>query len=198
VTTRRLDRRGILRVAGVGGLGLVAAGGRIPLARAAGPNEQELAYANFAIAAELLMQDFYAKALAARIGGPSALGTFTRAAFNEKEHATAVAALLRDAGQSAPGADDFAFNWPAGTFGTLGAAAKAGMAIETAVTGAYVAATTTLSEPAYRALFASMLASEAAHVSALAGIARGRALGNSFPAALDLEAATDALNLYFG
>ena len=68
-----------------------------PLARA-DASEGELAYANFAIAAEFLMADYYARLLKAGLVHGSANGA-TVARRNEGEHVPALATLLSDAGQ---------------------------------------------------------------------------------------------------
>jgi Ferritin-like domain len=111
---------------------------------------------------------------------------------------SAFATLLTDAGQTGPVADDFAFAWPAKTFRSLGAAAETGAAIEAAVVGAYISAATTISVETYRSLFARALADEAGHLAVLSWVATGKPVGNSFPPALDLEAATTVVGPYLG
>ena len=168
-----------------------------PLARAE-PSEGDLAYANFAIACEYLMADYYARLLKAGVVHGSARNGATVARRNEGEHVTAFAALLADAGQTVPEAGDFAFAWPAGTFRSLGTAARAGAAIESAVLGAYVSAAATISVESYRSLFARALADEARHLALLSWVGTGKPVGNSFPPALDLEQATSVVEPYLG
>lgn len=168
-----------------------------PLARA-DVSESELAYANFAIACEYLMADYYTRLLEARLVHGSARNGATVARRNESEHVAAFAGLLADAGQTVPEADDFSFAWPARTFRSLGPAAEAGAAIESAVLGAYVSAAATISVESYRSLFARALADEARHLAVLSWVATGKPVGNSFPAALDLEEATNVVEPYLG
>jgi hypothetical protein len=188
-----VNRRGFLASAGIA---VALPAGFVRSARAA--SEAELAYANFAIAAEFLMQDFYARALAAKLFAGTAKNGAMHARFNEGEHVKALSTLLTDAGQSVPVADDFAFQWPKETFSSAGTAAKAGIEIEGAAVGAYVSAATAITIPSYRSLFARMLADEGQHLAMLSWLVRGRPVGLSFPSALDLEAASQALEPYLG
>ena len=188
-----MNRRGFLASAGI------AVSLPVGFARSAhAASDAELAYANFAIAAEFLMQDFYARALAAKLFEGTAKNGATHARLNEGEHVKALSTLLTDAGQSVPIAEDFAFQWPKATFHSAGAAAKTGIEIESAAVGAYVSAATTITIQSYRSLFARMLADEGQHLAMLSWLVRGRPVGLSFPPALDLEAATDALGPYLG
>lgn len=180
-----------------GGAAVLVPGVLAPVARAE-PSEGELAYANFAIAAELLMADYYTRLLKAGLVHGSARNGAALAHRNEGEHQQAFARLLVDAGQTVPVAEDFAFTWPRKTFETLGAAAPAGVTIETAVVGVYVSAATAISLEAYRAVFSRALADEARHLAVVSWVASGKPVGNSFPVALDLEEATAMLEPYLG
>jgi hypothetical protein len=162
-----------------------------PLARA-DVSEGELAYANFAIACEYPMADYYARLLEAGLVHGSARNGATVAHRNEGERVAAFATLLAGAGQTAPRADDFAFARPSRTFRSLGAA------IETAALGAYLSAAATISVESYRSLFARELADEARHLAVLSRVATGKPVGNSFPRALGLEEATNVVEPYLG
>jgi len=183
---------------------LVVAGSAVALpvavapAARAGASEGELAYANFAIAAEYLMADYYTRVLEAKLFRGSALEGATRARFNEGEHAQALSTLLSDAGQSVPSAEDFEFAWPKGTFAGLGTAVGVGVRIEGAVVGTFVSAAATISVESYRSLFARALADEAQHLAFLSWVASGKPVGNSFPQPLDLESATNVVGPYLG
>jgi hypothetical protein len=168
-----------------------------PLARA-DVSESDLAYANFAIACEYLMADYYARLLKAGLVHGSVHAGATAAQRNEGEHVVALATLLTDAGQTVPEADDFAFAWPAKTFRSLGTAAETGAKIEAAVLGAYISAAATIAVETYRSLFARTLADEARHLAVLTWVAAGKPVGNSFPAALELEDATNVVEPYLG
>jgi hypothetical protein len=180
-----------------GGAAVVLPATLAPLARA-GASEGELAYANFGIAAEYLMADYYARILDARLLRGSARNGASVARTNEHDHVAAFATLLTDAGQTVPVVEDFEPTWPARTFRTLGAATAAGTKIESAVVGAYLAAATTITVESYRSLFARALADHAQHLAVLSWLSTGKPVAAAFPPALDLEQATTRLEPYLG
>src|SRR5262245_41819616 len=101
-------RRFILSAAGAG---LAVAGLAAP-GSALAATDDELAYASFGQAAELLLQDFYAKAQAAKVVKGEGAKELSRGSLNAGEHQTALAKLLTDAGQTPSLAEDFEFVWP--------------------------------------------------------------------------------------
>jgi len=193
-----MDRRSFVRTAAAGGLTLAGGAVLAPRAAAAPPTDDELAYANFGIAAELLLVDFYRQAAASKLFSGEALAALKRAGFNDAEHATALAKALTDSGQAAPVAEDFTFTWPKGTFASRGAVARLGLKLETALLGVYLAALDATANADLRLAYSRISASEAQHVSVLAGIAEGRPLGLSFPEPLDLEPASAVVGPYLG
>jgi hypothetical protein len=160
--------------------------------------DDELAFANFGQATEFLLEDFYVKATAAKLARGSAARSLARGAFSANEHAGALGKLLTDAGQTAAVKDDFEFVWPQGTFAGAGAAAKAGLKVTQALLGTYISAATTISIPSYRELYASMAANVAQQVGALSAFGGGSVVGVSFPPAVDVETASDAIEAYLG
>jgi hypothetical protein len=118
--------------------------------------------------------------------------------LNAAEHATALAKLLTDAGQTAAVQDDFEFAWPDGTFATKKSASAAGLEITEPLLGVYLSAAKSISIPSYRTLFASMAASLAQQVAALSQQSGGRVVGISFPPPVDVETASDAIEAYLG
>jgi Ferritin-like domain len=180
-----------------GGAAIVFPVSLAPIARA-GASEGEVAYANFAIAAEYLMADYYARILKADLLRGSARNGATVARRNESDHVAALATLLADAGQTIPVADDFEFSWPARTFRSLGDATSAGTKIEAAVVGAYLTAATAITVESYRSLFARALADHAQHLAVLSWVSTGKPVTGAFPAALSLEEATSQLEPYLG
>jgi hypothetical protein len=180
-----------------GGAAAVLPAALAPLARA-GASEGELAYANFAIAAEYLLADYYARILTAGLLHGSARSGATVARRNERDHVAALATLLTDAGQTVPAAEDFEPTWPAGTFRSLRDATDAGTKIESAVVGAYLTAATTITVESYRSLFARALADHARHLAVLSWVSTGKPVASAFPPALDLEQATRRLEPYLG
>jgi hypothetical protein len=180
-----------------GGAAVVLPAALAPLARA-GASEGELAYANFAIAAEYLMADYYFRILKTGLLHGSARNGATVARRNEQDHVAALATLLTDAGQAVPAAEDFEPTWPAKTFRRLGDATEAGATIEAAVVGAYLTAATAITLESYRSLFARALADHAQHLAVLSWVSTGKPVATAFPPALDLEQATSRLEPYLG
>src|SRR6478735_7842298 len=105
-------RRFILSAAGAG---LTVAGLTAPTSALAATDD-ELAYASFGQATELLLQDFYARAQAAKVVRGAGANELAHGAFSAGEHQAALAQLLTDAGQTAALAEDFEFAWPEGGF----------------------------------------------------------------------------------
>ena len=96
-----------------------------------------------------------------------------------------------------PVEEDFAFEWPARTFRTTESVVTTGLGLLRALLGAYQTAAATATEPTYRVLYASLAASIGQQIGALATLAP-RAGVESFPAALELEAASNALDRFLG
>ena len=188
---------GARRRALVGALALLAASGLASVARGAAP-ESDYAYAQFGVGAEYLLADFYGQAVASKKFNGVELAALRRARFNAGEHLAALTTILSDGSQPVAAAADFSFTYPKGTFASRRSIAKAGLAIEQAVLGAYLSATLSVSVPAFREVFTREVASTAEHVSVFSRIATGRPVGNSFPDTLTLEAASEALDPYFG
>jgi hypothetical protein len=192
-----MNRRSLLLAAAGAGLtasGLVAP----PGLAAASATDDELAFASFGQAAELLLADFYTRATAAKIATGTAAGDLAHGVLSATEHAAALAQLLTDAGQTAAVAEDFEFAWPDGTFATRRAAARAGLEIARPLLGVYLAAAIGVSIASYRTLFTTMAANIAQQVAALSRLSGRRMVGVSFPPAVDVETASDAIEAYLG
>ncbi len=119
-----ISRRRFLSSAASGAAVLLGGGVLAPPAAAA--TDEELAFANFGAATELLLKDFYAQVGEAKLFGGALRRAFARGGFASTEHAAALAALLTGAGQTAPLEEDFEFVWPRGTFAARKPAATAG------------------------------------------------------------------------
>jgi hypothetical protein len=165
---------------------------------AATATDDELAFASFGQAAELLLADFYARTAAARIVTGAAGADLAHGSLSATEHAAALAKLLTDVGQAAAVAEDFEFAWPDGTFASRRAAGRTGLAIARPLLGVYVGAAIGVSIVSYRTLFTTMAANVAQQVAALSRLSGGRMVGISFPPALDIESASDAIEAYLG
>jgi hypothetical protein len=193
---RPMNRRRFLISAASSGAALAGAGALA--APAAAATDDELAFANFGAAAELLLKDFYVKTREAKLFGGQLDKAFARGQFAAGEHVTALSAVLTDSAQTAPLAEDFEFAWPEDTFKTRKAAASAGLTVVEALLGAYLTAAATSPTLSLRVLFASLAANLGEQLSTLS-LARGRpAIGNSFPVAFDLEAASLAVEAFLG
>jgi hypothetical protein len=181
-------------------LGSVGAAGLAAQAQAAsGPlADLDLALARLLVAVELLTIDFYATALGSKHVAPGDIRLIRRAAFNEGEHLTAVSQILSGAGQAASTADDFDFTYPKGSFDSRRTIARLGTALETLALGAYLGAVDSFAAGDLKTTAARIAACEAEHLSAFSRIAYGRPIGVSFPAPLDYERASAAIDPFLG
>jgi len=192
-----MNRRRLLLSAA--GAGLAVSGISAPRGfAAASATDDELAFASFGQAAELLLADFYARAAAAKIATGATARDLAHGALSAVEHADALSKLLIDAGQTAAAAEDFAFAWPDGTFATTPAAGRTGLEIARPLLGVYLGAAIGVSIASYRTLFATMAANVAQQVAALSRLSGGRMIGISFPPAVDVETASNAIEAYLG
>jgi hypothetical protein len=185
-------RRLLIAAAGAAGIG-AASSPWSPSALAA--TDDDLAHANFGIASSYLLADFYGRALQAGRLGPAARPTLRQGRTASNLQARALTDLLTGAGDTPATAEDFSFEWPTTALATAAATRRTGLTVLRAVQGAYQSAAATLSETSYRVLFASLAASVAAQAGALAPPGAG---AEAFPVALDLEAASAALEAYLG
>jgi len=192
-----MNRRSLLLSAA--GAGLAVSGLAAPRGLAtASATDDELAFASFGQAAELLLADFYARTAAARIVTGAAGRDLAHGALSAAEHAAALAKLLADAGQAPAVAEDFEFAWPDGTFATRLATGRTGLAIARPLLGVYVGAAIGVSIASYRTLFTTMAANVAQQVAALSRLSGGRMVGISFPPAVDIETASNTIEAYLG
>jgi ferritin-like protein len=187
---RAVDRRRFLFATATG---LLAASVGARSATAA--TDDDLAYANFGLASSYLLADFYGRALQSGRLGSAVRPTLRRGRSVSTLQARALTDLLTGAGDTPATADDFTFEWPAGSFATAATTRRTGLTVLDAVLGAYQTASATLSESSYRVLFASLAASVAEQAGAFAPSGTGV---EPFPTALDLEAASAALEAYLG
>ena len=187
-----LSRRQLLTVA-ASGAALVA----LPARPASAATDDDLAYANLAVSAELLLADLYEKALPveALTGSErAALRSGRRAALR---HTRALAGLLTNAGQDAPSAEDFDFQWPETAFATPAAVASTARVVLRTMLGVYQTAVVAVAEESHRILYASLAASAGQQLGALTALAASGVV-EPFPVALDLERASANLEPYLG
>jgi hypothetical protein len=187
----RLSRRSLLGVA-AGGLALASVGVRP--ARAA--TDDELAYANFGLAAACLAADYYSQALEAGKLGAAARPTLRAGRAAALAQSRALGELITGAGDTPATAEDFEFVWPRNAFATAAGTRKTGLDVLRPTLGAYQSPAAAVVMPSYRVLHASPGASLGQQIGALAGPVGERA--EPFPTAMDLEAASAALESYLG
>jgi hypothetical protein len=178
------------------GVGVASASGPW-LASAAAATEDDLAFANFGASTELLVKDFYSKALRANVVAGAETNALKRGKSCAAQHAKALSDLLVGAGDVAPVEEYFEFEWPAKTFTSKNEALATGVGVLRALRGAYQTAAATVTEPSHRVLYASLTASVGQQLGELAAL-RGARAAEPFPVATDLETASDALESYLG
>ncbi len=193
-----MNRRRLILSAAGAGLAVSGLAGTTRGLAASTATDDELAYANFGQATEFLLKDFYVKAAAAKLASGTVARNLARGAFNANEHAVALRTLLTDAGQTAAVEADFEFVWPDGTYAKAHSTMAAGLTITNALLGTYISAASSVSIASYRALYASMAANLAQQVGAISELGGGRVVGISFPPAVDVETASDAIEAYLG
>ncbi|MCZ7588533.1 MAG: ferritin-like domain-containing protein [Gaiella sp.] len=193
--TKSISRRGLLAAAAGGAA--FAALPALPAKPALAVSDEELAYANFSVSSELLLADLYEKALAGTSVTGDARSTLRICRHAALQHARALSGLLAGAGQDAPTAEDFAFQWPDRAFATPAATGATARTVLQALLGVYQTAVTAVSEPSYRTLYASLAASIGQQLGALTALGL-RGVVEPFPVAVDLERASSALEPYLG
>jgi hypothetical protein len=185
---QHLSRTGFLAAAAA----LVVA----PSALADAPSDGDLAQARLLVALELLLVDFYARALKAGAFAAPGRGDLRRALFNETEHLAAVSAIVTGAGQPATTAGDIDFSYPTTAFASRGTIGRLAVELERLALGAYLGAVAAVQAPSLRLPFAQIAACEAQHLSAFAAVATGHGLGASFGEPLSIDQASDALGRF--
>jgi Ferritin-like domain len=158
--------------------------------------DDDLAYARLLVAVELLGADFYARAISSKRFDGKAQASLRHARFNEREHYKSVAGVLSGAGQAPAAAADFDFSYPKASFASKTSIAKLGVTLETVFLGAYLGAVGALQTNALKQPMARIAASEAEHLGVLTHLAGVAPFELSFPEALSIEEASNALDAY--
>jgi hypothetical protein len=158
--------------------------------------DSDLASARVLVAVELLLQDFYGRALAARRLGPEGRDGLLRGRSNEAEHLAAVSQILSGAGQIPASSGDIAFAYPDHAFDSAGSIARLGARLEQLAMGAYLGAVADVRSVALKQPLARIAACEAQHLGFFRGISTGHELAQSFPEPLTIEAVSNALDRY--
>jgi rubrerythrin len=159
------------------------------------PPAGDLAYLRLLIAAELLAVDFYTQALERgdlrRAYGARA----QRILVDESEHYTLLAALMTAAGQT-PATADIDFSYPGGVLTGPESTLRFARELEQVFVGSYIDALTNVQTPAYRQTMAQILANEARHQSALAGLEGKPPIGNALAKPVPMDVMSDFLDIY--
>lgn len=165
--------------------GLLKLGAAAAVGAAVPPPDLDLAWARVLVATELLADDFYTHAL-----GPSSSAAMHEARANERAHYRGLAALMNGGGEPPAQAGDIDFSYPKGAFSTAASIRTLGVALETLQLGAYLgAADAVVSEP-LRGIVCRVAANEAQHLTLF------EPFRSSFPSALTIEQASNALGRY--
>ncbi|HZO62504.1 MAG TPA: ferritin-like domain-containing protein [Gaiellaceae bacterium] len=183
--------RGVVALA-VAGAALDALGGNADAALPSG----DLAYARLLVGAELLGMDFYSQAIAAANSGPRVAGYLKRAYFNEAEHYQSVAGILSGAGVTPAISSDITFSYPRGTFASEASIVAFASKLERVMLGAYLGAVGGIQTTSFLQGIAEIAACEAQHAGCFASLGGGEAFRLSFPPALTIEQASDAMAAY--
>lgn len=192
-----IDRRRFL-LGSAGASAAILGGPWVAAAGAAGSaTEDDLAFANFGVSAELLLKDFYARAINAKRFGGARARVLRQGRLAATKHVRALSNLLVSAGDTPPLEEDFEFVWPRRTFTTAPATVKTGLVVLRALLGSYQTAAASASVVDYRILFASLGASTGQQIGALAALSAPVG-ASSFPVATDVETASAAIEAYLG
>jgi hypothetical protein len=167
-----------------------------PTALADALPDSDLASARVLAALELLLQDFYGRALAARKLGTAGRDGLLRGRFNEAEHLAAVSQILTGAGQTPASAGDIDFAYPGHAYDSVASIARLGATLEQLALGAYLGAVADVKSVALKQPLARIAACEAQHLGFFRGIATGHQLAQSFPEPLTIDAVSNALDRY--
>lgn len=182
-----------------GGVALVAGsslGALAGAARAGTPPDGDIAYARLFVAAELLALDFYRRAIASKDFAGADLRSLWLARADERSHYRSAAEILTAAGQVPATAGDIDFTYPRGSFASRRAIALLGVRLESLFVSAYLGAVGGYQTEALKELAARAAASEAQHLSVLAGEAGGRRVGSAFPRSMPIDKVSDVLDRY--
>jgi hypothetical protein len=200
IVATEFTRADLLRRGAVGGGALlVSASGLTAFAGAASAAtipDADLAYLRLLIAGELLALDFQDRALASGKLRHDARPVFRKMRADEKAHYTKLANVLTAAGGTPATAGDIDFSYPKGSFNGEGSILRLAEQIERLLVGAYLGAVENVETPELRQPIGQIAANEAQHAGAVAELAGGGVIGRAFAPALQMAAASDALDRF--
>jgi len=198
--THSITRADLFSRGARGGAALVVAGGVLgALAAEASADPlptMDLAYARLLVGAELLAADFYQQAIAASNTGATVAKYLKRAYFNEQEHYQSVAGIIRGTGAVPATPADIDFSYPDGSFESEASISKLALQLENTILGAYLGALGGIQTQSFLTGLGQIAACEAQHVSYFSSETGGKVFNLSFPPALTIAQASDALDAY--
>ena len=148
------------------------------------------------VGAELLGIDFYTRAVDARKLSATGQKYLKAALLNEKEHYQSVAAILSGANLVPLVAADVDFAYPKGSFDSASSITKLAAQLETTFLGAYLGAAGGMQASSLLSGIASIGANQAQHLSVFQNMLFGRPINVSFPKALSIQDASNAMDAF--
>ena len=198
--TASITRAQLLFRGAKGGTALLVAGsafGALVETAAADPlPAADIAYARLLVGAELLASDFYQQAVAASNTTGALARYLKRAYLNEQEHYQSVAGIISGAGQTPAVSGDIDFSYPSGTFDSSKSIVALAVKLEATILGAYMGAIGGMQTNALKTGLAQIAACEAQHSSYFSTAMGGKAFNLSFPPALTIDQASNALDAF--
>jgi hypothetical protein len=198
--TASITRAQLLSRSAKGGAALLVAGSALSQfvdAAAADPlPAADLAYARLLVGAELLASDFYSQAIASAKTGATVTKYLKRAYANEQEHYQSVAGIISGSLLTPAVSGDIDFSYPKGTFDSERSIIKFAQQLEATILGAYLGAIGAIQTNALKTGLAQIAACEAQHSAYFSTAMGGRTFNLSFPPALPIDQASNALDAY--
>jgi hypothetical protein len=194
-----LTRAQLLRRGGAGAAVLVGGAALGPLVENAAADPipaADIAYVRLLVGAELLASDFYTQAIAASNTSGAVTGYLKRAYFNEQEHYQSVAGIISGTGNTPAVSSDIDFTYPKGTFASEASITKFALQLENLILGSYLGALGGIATNSFKTGLAMIAACEAQHASYFSTATGSKAFNLSFPPALTIDQASDALGAY--
>lgn len=187
----------ILRVAGAGGVALVAGAGAgwLALPAAAAVSEQDLAWLRFAVTVEFVSAEYYRRARRTGFFRGAEARAMERAAAAQLAHMRRFRQALTDAGETPIDPADLEVVFPARAFATRANAVSLGRRVAALAVHAYLGAVTTIEDQAIRSLFAQVSAGEAMQLTFLTGLV-APVVTDPFPSVHGLATAAEELAAY--
>ena len=144
----------------------------------------------------MLSSDFYSQAVAAANTSGAVTRYLKRAYLNEQEHYQSVAGIVSGSGQTPAVSGDIDFTFPKGTFDSQKSIIAFAPKLEATVLGAYLGALGAMQTNALKTGLAQIAACEAQHSSYFTTANGGKSFWVSFPPALTIDQASNALDAF--